>query len=187
MDITLGLAGDDVVELWCVQIRNTSNRPRKISFYPYFPIGYMSWMNQAGQYRPDLGGIVAACVTPYQKLADYFKNKFFKDKTFFLAEQTPTAWEAKQEAFEGEGGLHNPTGVQQEELSKGDAHYENPAAVLQYRLPLNSGQSQEFRFLFGPAFDDTEIAALRKKYLRADGFACAASEYAGYITEAKAA
>jgi cellobionic acid phosphorylase len=185
LDITLGLASDDVVELWCLQARNTTNRPRKISFYPYFPMGYMSWMNQAGQYRPDLGGIVATCVTPYQKLADYFKNKFFKDRTFFLAEQTPAAWEARQEAFEGEGGLHNPTGVQQEELSKGDALYENPAAVLQYRIQLGSGQSKEFRFLFGPAFDDTEIAALRKKYLCAGGFARAATAYAGYIARGK--
>jgi cellobionic acid phosphorylase len=145
----------------------------------------MSWMNQAGQYRPDLGGIVATCVTPYQKLADYFKNKFFKDRTFFLAEQTPTAWEAKQEAFEGEGGLHNPTGVQQEELSKGDALYENPAAILQYRIQLASGQCKEFRFIFGPAFDDAETAALRKKYLCADGFARAAAEYASYIARGK--
>jgi cellobionic acid phosphorylase len=185
LDLTLGLASDDVVELWLLQVRNTSNRPRRISLYPYFPMGYMSWMNQSGQYRPDLGGIVSSCVTPYQKLADYFKNKYFKDRTFFLAEQAPAAWEAGQQAFEGEGGLHQPTGVQQEELSKGDALYENPAAVLQYRLHLVPGQSQDFRFLFGPAFDDQEIAALRQKHLSAEGFARAASGYARYIAGGK--
>ena len=161
LDICLWLAADDVVELWDVRVNNRSGRPRRLSIYPYFPIGYMSWMNQSAQYRPDLGGIVASDVTPYQKVADYFKHRQFKYKTFLLADPTPVAWEARQEAFEGEGGLHNPTGVQQEQLSNGDALYETPAAVLQYRLQLTAGQSQNYRFLFGPALDDTEIVALR--------------------------
>lgn len=185
LDLTLGLPAYDVVELWSVQVRNTSGRPRRISLYPYFPVGYMSWMNQSGQYRPDLGGIVTHCVTPYQKVADYFKNRNFKDKTFFLADQTPAAWEAKQEAFEGEGGLHHPTGVRQAELSKGDALYETPAAILQYRLQLAAGQSQTYRFIFGPAFDDAEIITLRDKYLSAEGFARTATEYAGYMAQGK--
>ena len=185
LDITLGLPPDDVVELWSVYVRNTSDRPRRISFYPYFPIGYMSWMNQSGQYRPDLGGIIATCVTPYQKVADYFKHKTFKDKTFFLADQPPTAWEVKQEAFEGEGGLHHPAGVQQAELSKGDALYETPAAILQYRLQLAPGQSQVYRFIFGPAFDDAEIIDRRNKYLSAGGFIRTATEYADYIAQGK--
>ena len=185
LDITLGLPARDVVELWSLQVRNVSGRPRNLSLYPYFPVGYMSWMNQSAQFRPDLGGIVATCVTPYQKVDDYFKHKNFKDKTFFLAEQTPVAWEAKQEAFEGEGGLRNPTGVQQAELSKGDALYETPAAILQYRLQLAPQQSQQHRFIFGPAFDDAEIMALRNGYLSAEGFARAAIEYASYMAQGR--
>ena len=182
----LGLAAEDVVELWSVQVRNISGRPRRLSLYPYFPIGYMSWMNQSAQYRPDLGGIVASCVTPYQKVADYFKNRNFKDKTFFLADQPPTAWEARQEAFEGEGGLHHPTGVQQEELSKGDALYETPAAVLQYRLrtrarrePRVSGSSS--------ARPSTTRRSPRcgASISSAEGFARAAAEYAAYIAQGK--
>jgi cellobionic acid phosphorylase len=185
LDITLSLSAGDVVELWSLQIRNTSGRRRKISVYAYFPVGYMSWMNQSAQYRPDLGGIIATCVTPYQKVADYFKNRNFKDKTFFLADQAPVAWEAGQDAFEGEGGLQNPSGVQQEELSKSDALYETPAAVLQYRIRLAAEQSQHYRFMFGPAFDDAEIVALRDKYLNVEGSARAAVEYASYIAQGK--
>jgi cellobionic acid phosphorylase len=88
-DVTVGLPVDEVVELWTVRVRNISGRPRRLSLYPYFPVGYMSWMNQSAQYRPDLGGIVASCVTPYQKVPDYFKHKNFKDKTFFLADRPP--------------------------------------------------------------------------------------------------
>jgi cellobionic acid phosphorylase len=185
LDITLGLSTEDVVELWSLQIRNDSGRVRKISLYPYFPIGYMSWMNQSARYDVGLGGIIASCVTPYQKVADYFKNRNFKDKTFFLAEQPPAAWETRQGVFEGEGGLHNPSGVLQEELSRGEALYETPAAVLQYRLALAPGETWQGRFLFGPAFDEAESAALRDKYLNPGGFARAAAEYAAYVSQGK--
>lgn len=185
VELCLSLPVKDVVELWEVKVTNLSDRPRRISVYPYFPVGYMSWMNQSAEYRADLGGVVASCVTPYQKVADYFKNKNFKDKTFFLHEQTPAAWEAKQETFEGEGGLHNPDALAQEQLACGDARYETPAAVLQYRLELQQGAAQTYRFLFGPAFDDSEIRQLRETYLSADAFAQARSDYAAYVASGR--
>lgn len=183
LNLMLCLSAEDVVELWSLEVRNVSGRSRNLSLYPYFPIGYMSWMNQSAQYRPDLGGIVATCVTPYQKVADYFKNRHFKDKTFFLAHSPPVSWEARQQAFEGEGGLHYPTGVRQAELARGEALYETPAAILQYRLELAPGSGRDFRFLFGPAFDDAEILALRKKYLHGEGFTRAAADYAAYVAQ----
>ena len=181
IELSVSLPVEDVVELWSVRVTNISGKQRKISLYPYFPIGFMSWMNQSAEYRADLGGVVASCVTPYQKVADYFKNKNFKDKTFFLHDQEPAAWEAKQEAFEGEGGLHNPSALQHDVLKNGDARYETPAAVLQYRFELAADQTQDLRFIFGPAFDDAEIKQLREKYLRADGFAKAKAEYQAYV------
>lgn len=181
--MVLSLSPDDPVELWTMRVRNVSARPRRLSVYPYFPIGYMSWMNQSARYRPDLGGIVASCVTPYQKVADYFKNKNFKDKTFFLADTAPTAWETLQEAFEGEGGLHNPSSIQQERLGCGESLYQTPAAVLQYQIVLKADESREFRFIFGPAFDDAEIRELRGKYLTGAGFDQACSKYAAYIAD----
>jgi cellobionic acid phosphorylase len=181
LELVLSLPVDDVVELWDVKVTNRSGRNRRISVYPYFPVGYMSWMNQSAEYRSDLGGIIASCVTPYQKVADYFNHKNFKDKTFFLHEQVPTSWEAKQETFEGEGGLHNPSALQQELLSGGDARYETPAAVLQYRLELGVDSHQQYRFMFGPAFDEAEIQQLRAKYLSAAGFAQAQTAYSTYV------
>ena len=181
LDIGLTLAADAPVELWSLQISNRSSRRRRVSLYPYFPIGYMSWMNQSAAYVPELGGIVASSVTPYQKVADYFKNRSFKDKTFFLADRPPAAYETRQEAFEGEGALQNPDGIQRTELAKGEALYETPTAVLQYRIELPPGQTEDYRFLFGPALDDTEIQSLRGRYLTPAGFAGASAAYAAYI------
>ncbi len=181
VELTLGLPVADVVELWSLRVTNLSGRARKLSVYPYFPVGYMSWMNQSGEYRPDLGGVVASSVTPYQKVADYFKQKDFKDKTFFLCEQAPDAWEVRQSAFEGEGGLHAPSAITAAQMGNSDARYETPTAAVQYRVSLADGEARDYRFLFGPAFDDAEIKAARAKYLSAEAFATAASEYANYV------
>ena len=181
VELTLGLPTADVVELWSLRVTNLSGRARKISVYPYFPIGYMSWMNQSGEYRADLGGVVASSVTPYQKVADYFKQKDFKDKTYFLCEQAPDAWEVRQSAFEGEGGLQHPSAIQEEQLGGSDARYETPTAAVQYRLSLADGEARDYRFIFGPAFDDAEIRKLRAQYLNAAAFSAAASEYADYV------
>ena len=181
---SLTLAPDDVVELWRLNIRNLSGRPRNISVYPYFPIGYMSWMNQSARYRPELGGVVASCVTPYQKVADHFKNKHFKDKTFLLHDREPVSFETNREVFEGEGGLHYPSGVQAETLSNGDAIYETPVAALHYRLALAAEQSETYRFLLGPAFDDAEVADKRSYFDDAD-FAQARAEYSAYVAKGK--
>ncbi|WP_222868048.1 GH36-type glycosyl hydrolase domain-containing protein [Saccharophagus sp. K07] len=185
VEMELSLPTDAVVELWQIKVSNISGKPRKLSVYPYTPVGYMSWMNQSAAYREDLGGVVASCVTPYQKVADYFKNKYFKDKTFFLHDRAPDAFECAREAFEGEGGLHNPDGLQQETLNNGDALYETPAAVLQYRVQLAAGQSESYRFLLGPAFDDAEIISVRDRFFADADFAATKAQYAAYIEAGK--
>ncbi|KAI2466891.1 glycoside hydrolase family 94 protein [Annulohypoxylon bovei var. microspora] len=185
VELTLVIPTHDVVELWSVKVTNLSGRPRKVSVYPYFPFGYMSWMNQEAEWRPDLGGIVGKSITPYQKAADYWKNKFLKDKSYFLTETAPVSWEAMQEAFEGEGGLHAPSSLAQPELSRSEARYETPVAVVQYRTELKADEQRDYRFLFGPAFDDAEIRAVRDKYLSKEGFAQTAKEYAEYISKGK--
>lgn len=181
IQLELSIPKDDVVELWQVKVINKSGRNRKVSLYPYIPFGFMSWMNQSARYREDLGGVVGSCVTPYQKLEDYFKNKYLKDNTFFLHDRKPDAWEASRDAFEGEGGIANPDGVNQEKLGNGDALYETPAAILQYRLNLTAEQTENFRFLLGPAFDDKEISQKREKYFADKDFAATKAEYAAYV------
>lgn len=189
VEMSLGLPKSDPLELWRVKVTNTSGKPRKISVYPYFTIGYMSWMNQSGEYHEALQGIICSSITPYQKYPDYFTIKDFKDKTFLLADQAPAAWEANQEVFEGEGGIGRPSAIQAEELSKSDARYETPVAVMQYRMELGAGEDRAYRFLFGPANNEEEIANIRAHYFGVaagavrDGFEQAEIEYDQYIRE----
>jgi cellobionic acid phosphorylase len=181
IEFSVSLPVNDVVELWSLNIRNCGDRDRKLSIYPFFSIGYMSWMNQAAAYAPELGAIVATCVTPYQKSEDAARIGTLKDKTFLLHDTGPDAWETSLEAFEGEGGLHNPAGMQAALLANGDALYETPVAVLQYRIELAAGGEKAFRFAFGPARNEAEILNIREKYLGERGFETAQAEYGAYL------
>jgi len=174
---SVSLPVEDVVELWSFEVSNTGTTPRRLNICPTFSIGYMSWMNQSACYRPELGGIVASSVTPYQKLEDYPRIKTLKDLTFLLHDTTPDAWEASREAFEGEGGEHNPDAMHSETLANGDAIYEVPVAALQYRIELQPGETRQFNFLFGPAHDDAAIRSLQDRFLVPGAFKTSRTAY----------
>lgn len=179
--LRLGLTAEDVAELWTAEVINRSGRPRRVSLVPYFPVGYSSWMNMQAAYDPELGGVVASCVAPYQKLADYFKRKEWKDLTYLIADTQPSAWEANQAAFEGEGGLHAPTALNQPRLAGGDALYEIPACILQFAWALAPEERRQVRLVFGPAKDRAEVEHIKATWLSAAGFERAAAEYGAYV------
>jgi len=181
VEMSFLLPTHDVAELWSINVTNLTNRERKISVYPYFPLGYMSWMNQEAEWNQNVVGIVGSCIAPYQKPEDYPKMKYLKDKTYFLCEEQPTAWEARQWAFEREGSLQNPGALHEEQLRNSDARYETPTAVVQYRVSLLPNEKKEYRFLFGPAYDEKEILDMKNKYLGRTQFAKATKEYQDYI------
>lgn len=191
IEMGLSLPKKDTLELWWIKVKNVSRKQRKLSIYPYFTVGYMSWMNQSGEYKEELQAIVCTAITPYQKYQEYDKIKTFKDKTFLVAERKPAAWEVSQEVFEGEGGIMHPSALAQEMLSKGDARYETPTCALQYRIQIAPQETDEYRFLFGAARTEQEIEYIRNRYFiqkdenGQDGFQLARIEYREYIEEAK--
>ena len=187
VDLELRLPADDACELWSVTVNNWDKAPRRLSLYPAFPLGLMSWMNQSARFDESFNGIVADSVTPYQKIAEYFKNRDLKDKVVLLSEHTPDGFETRQRAFEGEGGLHRPDGVMASRLDGGTALYENPICALQFDHDLPPNGRVAHRLLFAPAFDDAEIGRLKATYLGEQGFARARAAYAAYLAEGQAA
>ena len=186
LKMQLHLTKDNLVELWSVKVTNNAKQKRKLRLFPYFPVGYMSWMNQSGVYDHELNAIVCSSISPYQKYQDYDKVKHYKDKTFLLAGTIPDAFEVNQESFEGEGGLVNPSAIKNGNLQNGEARYETPACVMQYDLTLEPGESNEFKFVFGPAKDTTEIKAIKNQYLDDHkGFEKAHTDYKNYIDAGK--
>lgn len=183
VELCLELPADDVAEIWSATVSNIGKTSRDVAFVPYFPVGYMSWMNMGGHFDPELGAVVCTSVTPYQAVDDYFKNRHLKDITFLAADRLPDHFEVSQQAFEGEGGLTNPSALQAGgHLAGGDAAYEIPAGIMQWNLTLAAGGSERFRFVFGPAHDKAEIATLTAKYLQGDAEAIRSASRA-YVAE----
>ena len=97
VEVKVELAEEDIIEIWTVRLKNESGRPRNLKLLPYFTIGFMSWMNQSARFDEQLNGIIATCVTPYQKLHEYPRIKDLKDKSFLICDQTPQGWETSRE------------------------------------------------------------------------------------------
>lgn len=170
LEITVSLASEEVAELWHVAVINTSDQTKSLSLYPYFSIGYQSWMNREADYDESLQAIIAKSITPYQKLEDYYKNQELKDCSYLLSETTPDAWLCNKEAFESNGQLAAPDAIKAKLLNKLAAKYEDPVAVMQFDLVLKPNARKEYRFIFGPAKDRSEIVKLRKSLLSTDDF-----------------
>ena len=181
--MSMSLPKHDSLELWRIKVKNNSGGKRRLSVYPYFTVGYMSWMNQSGAYNKELNAVVCSSITPYQKSEDYPKIKELKDKTFLWAQHAPAAWETSLEKFEGEGGLSSPSAIALEHLSCENCQYEILAAVLQYQLEMNCAEEREFRFIFGPAKNEQEILSLTNRYK--DDFDNCEKEYASYIDQGR--
>ncbi len=176
------LSKDDIVELWQINVINGSDTPRSLSVYSYFPTGYMSWMNQGAEYDKQLQGIICRSITPYQKVDDYFKNKELNDLTYFISDTPATAWETRQISFEGEGGLHAPSGIKGSLLANGCCDYEVPTTVLQFDIDLSENTNKTIKSAFGPAKDKQQIEAIKARYLDShDGMLAASIDYQNYL------
>jgi len=169
--LILQLAPKDPIELWSIDIENLSKAARTISVYPYFPVGYMSWMNQSADYDKELKGIVCRSIKPYQKYQDYFRNKNNKQLTYLLCNEAANSWETRQEVFEGEGGLPSPSALGLDTLENGRSDYEMPVACMQFSLSLDAAKNVDdnhrahLKFAFGPAKDSKEINDVRSRFL----------------------
>ncbi|MDC0602107.1 NdvB protein [Aliiglaciecola sp.] len=189
VNLTLSLASNKPVECWEMTLTNLGRQEKTLNVYPYFPVGYRSWMNQSAYFDSELDAVVCKSITPYQKIEEYFAHQKLKDLTYLLAEKTPLAWETIQQNFEGEGGLHNPSALDLPALEYGQANYQTPAAIMQYRATLAKQQSLTYRFLFGPAKDANEIKAIRQQFFgskASDGnFQNERQAYKDYISRGK--
>lgn len=157
--LTLTLAEAKPEEHWRLDITNHSNEYRELDIYPYFPIGYMSWLNQSASYDKGANSIIARSITPYQKVEQYFENQSLKDITFFTASEQPCSWTANQSNFEGFGGLTSPQAIINDTLGNIESRYEVPTAAMQFKKQLAPKQTASMNFIFGAAKCRNEVVA----------------------------
>lgn len=186
--LKLTLPVNGVAEMWQIRVKNVSAQTRNISLYPFFSVGNKSWMNQGACFDEDLNAIVASSITPYQKVEDYYKNSHLKDITFLASNNTPSSWSTHLGLFEGEGGLHRPSQIMMDELPRTDAIYDVPAAIMQFKEQLLSGQEVEHKFIFGAAKDKAELLINKENYFaNEESFDEIALNYQRYMNCSKSA
>lgn len=163
--LSLSLVGDEALEKWSIDIKKRDlSCVDSWSLYAYFPLGYMSWMNQSADYDVNNKALVATYVTPYQKLEEYPRLKNTAQKTFLSSSKECTSWCASQNTFEGLGGLRKPDAVFVDELPQSAAIYETPCACIQHRVSLKSDSVESIEYLFGAIHQNNEIEKLRKRF-----------------------
>ncbi|WP_289027779.1 hypothetical protein [uncultured Paraglaciecola sp.] len=183
--LCLRLPTETAVECWQVKVENLSDVERDISVYPYFPVGYRSWMNQSGLFNVDLNAVVCRSIEPYQKVQDYFKNQCLHELTFLTSDVKVDAWETSQHIFEGEGGLHQPSAISAKSLSNSEANYCTPTAVMQFNMLLSKAETKTINLLFGPAKDHQQVSEYRSSLLQVDSFDTFATQYQGYLQKGR--
>ncbi|GLX82389.1 GH36-type glycosyl hydrolase domain-containing protein [Thalassotalea eurytherma] len=164
-EITAQLVNDAVVECWQIHVVNQSKVNKNLALYPYFTIGYQSWMNQQADFCPQLNAIVAKSITPYQKVEQYYEHQSLQDTTFLWSQGKADAWLANQQLFEGEGGLTLPDAIVQSELPNQGTQYQVACGCLQYNLALAPNERFQNTWLFGPAKDENAIKEISANFL----------------------
>lgn len=165
----LVMPADETVELWTFTVRNVSRRKRRISLYPFFPIGWRGDLINICKWDEKAGGVVYEYFPYYVTVEGYAKNADLKNIVFAVADKKPTSYDAAMDVFKGGRRLHNPKALSQKRLKRSFATFEDGVAAFQYSLDLARGESREVNIVFGPAKDRREIARLKRKFLTKGG------------------
>lgn len=164
-ELTVTLPDIEPIEMWSLRVLNDSPESRNLVIMPCFSIGYQSWMNQGAYYDAERQSVIAHKVSPYQQLADYEKQKDFKELSFLSASQKPQQYCTSLTEFLGLGGWSAPDRLFNNTQVGNETCYEVPVAVLMYEPRFLASESVEYRFIFGAAKTSSEITDLNTKYL----------------------
>lgn len=174
VDLRLVVPSDDTVELWSVRVTDTARGSRKLSLYPFFPVGRLGLLAHQARYDESLNASVHSYFKYYVTVEEYHELKGLANMVFLASNVRPRGWETSLAEFVGDGGLRAPDQLSRARL-RSSAHpsetaSEETAAILQYSFSLGAEGCREFDFLFGPARDGAEIRRLKRKYFRRGAF-----------------
>ncbi|MDR0848910.1 MAG: hypothetical protein LBN10_07715 [Propionibacteriaceae bacterium] len=152
--------GEDV-ELWDVQVTNTTDRPREISLYGYVEFSFHSIQIDNENFQMSLyasGSDYADGVVEY----DFYYEPWTYH--YFTSTQSPDGFDSMRDSFIGPYRTEsNPIAVERGEMGSSQATTQNHCGALQHRLTLAPGQSARLVYLLG--YGNREVATrVRAKY-----------------------
>lgn len=170
----------DAVELWDVKVRNTSDRPRKLSVYSYceFSFHHIDMDNQNFQMSLYASGSsYADGVIEY----DLFYEEF--GYQYFTANFEPDGYDCVRDTFLGSYRTErNPEAVERGRCSASVEKGGNHCAALQKKLTLMPGEEVRLLFLLGEGKREAGVK-MREKYRDPAKVDEAAEALAGYWEE----
>lgn len=162
----------DPVEIWMIEIKNGSRRPRKIRVFPFVEWLLGFWepeltvrnltvlMNEGG-FHEKLGAIwVGRCP---------WANKPFPYRAFMASSAPVVGYDVDLEAFLGPGCCYEkPQAVCKGSCTGSRVRGGNMVGALQHNLLLQNGESYTFCVVIGLAEDESVARELLQRYLDCD-------------------
>lgn len=165
------------LEIWMVEVKNTSRQPRRVEVYPFIEWHLGHWeselclrnltvlMNE-GVFHEGLQAIWAGKFP--------WANKPWPYRAFLGSGLKVEGWDVDYENFIGPAGNYAaPAALQKGTCTNSRVRGNNMVGVLKHTLSLGAGEAKSFPVVMGVAETEAEAAEKLAKYR--DGSACEAA------------
>jgi len=165
-ELWIYVAIDAPVKFIVLKLRNTSERPRRVSV-----TGYWEWVLGDLRQKSLLHVRTEVDVKTGALLARNYYNTEFSDRIAFIDvnDGTRTLTGDRREFLGRNGSLSQPAALRRVRLSGKVGAGLDPCGAVQVTLELPDGQEREAIFRLGAGRSTAEVQSLIQRYRRADG------------------
>ncbi len=158
---TLFIPVNDPVEIWDVVLKNTTNRPRKLSVFSYCEFSYHHIEMDNQNFQMSLYATGADCKDGIIEYDHYYDEKGFQ---YMAASFEPDSFDCRRDEFLGSYRTEtNPIAVEKGVCTNSQGTTGNFCGGLHKRLELKPFEEASFFFLLGEG-RRADGAEMRKKY-----------------------
>jgi cellobiose phosphorylase/cellobionic acid phosphorylase len=159
----------DPVEIWTATIRNTGDRPRNLTLFPYVEWHLAPYLKPWDNYR----NYIAARWSPDERLVVAEVNDPAHPGQSFVGfaavEPAPSSWDTERALFVGDNSLAAPAAVTRGQCANSDMPGDGRAiAAFAVDLDLPPGAETTITLVIGFSPDPDERWRLRERYLAPD-------------------
>jgi N,N'-diacetylchitobiose phosphorylase len=169
-------------ELWVVNIRNVSKRPRHIRSFSY--VEFSNWNADADLYNLDWGQHILH--SRVEEGIIFMSTTFRKTTTFFGSSRIPFGLDTDREAFVGGYcDLSNPQVLEAGEPKNSLAARGNNVGVLCHDIPMQPGEEKNIVYILGVTEYPEQVPEIVAKYGQSDNarqaFGALKTDWAEYL------
>ena len=165
-EFTLFVPRQDPVELWRIRLKNTSEQPRTISYFPFQELKLASY----GSGPTDVFTYTRGDYDSETEVLSAWNNNsisLLKYGVFSAADYPVTGYDCRWESFIGpDGRMEMPEAVSNGGCTNSRVSAERFCSVISGEVTLQPGEECVVHMLFGVAQKHSEIPELKARYLK---------------------